>query len=365
MTDLTENTSPSRLAGSMKNLAANRRFVHKLTRKARHPDFSSLFSIGGLMASEMFVGIDVASRELVISSPQGLTTITNTQAAIEAWLMGLPAGSHIGVEATSHYHELVADRAVLAGMVVYVLNPRDTRHYMLGLGRRSKTDRVDAGMIQRLILAEHAQLRPYQPAAAVHRQLALLQRRRGSVVGHRQALHKALRQIGILATVLDQTLAALDTLIAQIDQQLDTLLNSQEGLAKEARRLETVPGIGRQTSTQLVTLFKRVDLANSDAAVAFVGLDPRACDSGQKSGRRRLSKRGSAELRRLLYNCAQAAARTVAWKPYYAQLKSGKFSTTQALVIIARKLLRIAFSLWQQPGILFNAQKVACLGLTG
>lgn len=88
----------------------------------------------------------------------------------------------------------------------------------------------------------------------------------------------------------------------------------------------------------------------SDAAVAFVGLNPRACDSGQKQGRRRL-----------LYNCAQAAARTPTWKPYYTQLKTGKFSTTQALVILARKFLRIAFSLWQQPDTTFDAEKIACL----
>jgi transposase len=86
------------------------------------------------------------------------------------------------------------------------------------------------------------------------------------------------------------------------------------------------------------------------------------CDSGQKSGRRRLSRRGSVELRRLLYNCSQATARTLAWKSYYTQLKSGEFSTAQALVITARKLLRIAFSLWQQPGMQLNAQKMACLG---
>ncbi len=40
LTDLTENASPSRLAESMKNLAVDRRFMHKLTRKTRHPDFS-------------------------------------------------------------------------------------------------------------------------------------------------------------------------------------------------------------------------------------------------------------------------------------------------------------------------------------
>jgi hypothetical protein len=102
-----------------------------------------------------------------------------------------------------------------------------------------------------------------------------------------------------------------------------------------------------------------------NALVAFVGLDPRACDSGQKAGRRRLSKRGSGELRRLLYNCAQAAAKTKTWKPYYTQLKTGRFSTTQALVIIARKLLRIAFSIWQQPGGKFDPQKIACLTCPG
>ena len=316
------------------------------------------------MASEMFIGIDVASRELVICDHQGITAIANTQTAIESWLLGLPAGSRIGVEATSHFHERVADLATLAGMVVYVLNPRDTRHYMLGLGRRSKTDRVDAGMIRRLVMSEHAGLRTYQPAADAYRQLALLQRRRASVVKHRQALHKALRQVDVLAAALDQTLASLDDLLAHIDQCLQALLDNHEKLAGDAGRIQTITGIGKQTSTQLATLFNRVNLANSDAVVAFVGYDPRACDSGQKSGRRRLSKRGSGELRRLLYNCAQAAAKTKTWKPYYTRLKDGKFSTTQALVIIARKLLRIAFSLWRQ-GETFNPQKIGCLNCSG
>jgi transposase len=316
------------------------------------------------MASELFFGVDVASRALVVSNGEHVITIANTVSAIKTWLATLPVGSRIGVEATSHYHELVADMAVSAKMVVYVLNPRDTRHYMLGLGRRSKTDRVDASMIRRLVQAEHEQLRPYQPAAAVHQQLALLQRRRASAIKHRQALHKSLRQTDALATALDEILGAFDALLAEIDRQLADLLNSQEALKSDACRLESVPGIGRQTSTQLAVLFNRVDLASSDALVAFVGLDPRACDSGQKTGRRRLSKRGSGELRRLLYNCAQAAAKTKLWKPYYTQLKTGRFSTTQALVIIARKLLRIAFSIWQQPGNKFEPQKIACLACT-
>lgn len=137
----------------------------------------------------------------------------------------------------------------------------------------------------------------------------MLQRRLGTVVKYRQALHKALRQAHTLGQAFDETLAALEGLLVQIDQQLTTLLNSLETLKNDARRLESMSDIGRQAATQLAVLFNRVSLANSDALVAFVGLDPRASDSGQKTGRRRLSKRGASELRRLLYNCAQAAAK--------------------------------------------------------
>lgn len=313
------------------------------------------------MTSEMLIGIDVAKDELVIDSGQSLVSIANTAEAIDAWLKTLPTVSYIGLEATGAYHQLLADRAVSLGKIVYVLNPRDMRHYALGLGRRGKTDRVDAQMIRRFITAERSHLRPYQPATAVQRQLALLQRRRATVVKHRQALQKALRSVNELEEPLHETLLALDTLLTRIDQQLSELLTLQPALKANAQRLESIPGIGRQTSTQLAVLFDRVPLSRSDAAVAFVGLDPRACDSGLKRGRRRVSKRGPDELRRLLYNCAQAAAKTAVWKPYYQALRAREFSATQALVILARKLLRIAFSLWQQDEAKFDAQKIGCL----
>jgi hypothetical protein len=49
------------------------------------------------------------------------------------------------------------------------------------------------------------------------------------------------------------------------------------------------------------------------------GNDAKALDSGQKSGRRRLSKRGPAELRWLIFLAAMAAAKTILWKPIYQQ----------------------------------------------
>jgi hypothetical protein len=67
----------------------------------------------------------------------------------------------------------------------------------------------------------------------------------------------------------------------------------------------------------LLNTLERVPLKSADAFVAFTGLDLRPKDSGQCRGRRRLSKRGPGELRRLLYLAAMAAAKTKDWKAFY------------------------------------------------
>ncbi|WP_287956067.1 transposase, partial [Achromobacter sp.] len=80
---------------------------------------------------------------------------------------------------------------------------------------------------------------------------------------------------------------------------------------------------------------------------AYAGLDPRPKESGAYKGMRKLSKQGDAILRSLAYNAATAAARSTTFKPMYQALLAKGWATTQALNIIARKLLRIAFGVWK------------------
>lgn len=114
-----------------------------------------------------------------------------------------------------------------------------------------------------------------------------------------------------------------------------------------AEHIEAIPGFGPLTSTCLGHRFTRLPYATSDAVVAATGLDTRPDDSGQKHGRRRLTKQGPAEERRLLFNCARSASQTKLWRPYYeAQLAKG-LSPTAATVILARKMLRVAFAVYK------------------
>ncbi|WP_295521816.1 transposase, partial [uncultured Pseudacidovorax sp.] len=105
-------------------------------------------------------------------------------------------------------------------------------------------------------------------------------------------------------------------------------------------------------------IFGRMPVASADAVVAFTGLNPRPNDSGKKTGQRRLSKKGWPESRRLLYAAAMSAARTKTWKSFYQAQRSKGLSTTAALVVLARKLMRVAFSLFKQQAM-FDARLAA------
>ncbi len=297
------------------------------------------------MPSPLEIGVDVAKDCLQVAFANAAMpeqAVENRSAAIKAWLAKLPKGSRVAMEATGCYHQRLAELAHARGMIVYVLNPRDLRHYAHAVGARGKTDRVDARLIARYLVHEQAELRPYQPPTPAQREIDQLLRRRAQVVRAKTQLRASLHEVATCATDLRLVVKRLDRMIAKLDGRLAQLAKGQ---AAAQARVETVVGIGPLTGVALTNLFERVPLRNADVAVAFVGLDPRPKDSGQSTGRRRLSKRGPGELRRLLFNGARSASKTQLWRPQYQQLRARGLSTTEATLILARKLLRIAFSI--------------------
>lgn len=306
-----------------------------------------------------FIGIDVAKTDVVIATYGDIATrsIANTATVLKAWLNALPPGSRLGLESTGSYHERLAELAHGAGFTVYLLNPKDVRHYAQSVGTRAKTDQVDARLLARFIAHEHETLHPWQPPTPVQRQLDTLLKRRATLVRARGAIRQSMERLTSLKTEIDTTFKAIDTLLDAIDREIELALASQPDIQAQARCLRSVPGIGLLTGAALLNLFSRLPAAKADAVVAFTGLDPRPCDSGQKRGKRRLSKRGPSELRRLLFNAAMAAAKTKLWRPYYERERAKGLPTTAALIVIARRLVRVAFALFKKQ-IHFNPDRI-------
>ena len=302
------------------------------------------------MSTFLHFGVDVAKTEVVVACAEGvrpLETIPNQRADLSAWLRTLPPGTRIGLEATGIYHELLADLAHDHGFTVWLLNPKDTRHYAKAVGQRGKTDRVDARLIARLVAHEHAHLTPYQPPTPAQRRMQRLIKRRAKLVTVKGTLRLSLQGLAGFQADLGLLLGRLDQLIARIDAQLDTLIAARPECHAAHQRLQTIVGVGPLVAAGLLNVLERVPFAHADSFIAFTGLDPRPKDSGRLIGRRRLSKRGPGELRRLLYNAALAGAKTKTWKPWYDYYRGKGLPSTAALVVLARKIARIAFSLYR------------------
>lgn len=309
-----------------------------------------------------FIGVDVAKEELVVARHGESTSrkIKNTPCAINTWLKSLPDEAHIGMESTGGYCRPLADLAHQAGLTVYLLNPRDVRHYGDAVGKRAKTDPTDALLIARYIAHERADLHPWQPPTKAQALLDDLLKRRATVVKAQGMLRQTLADFTPLGDESKAMLDAVAKMIAAIDRQLEQTLASSPSLQAQAQCVRSVPGIGLLTGAALINLFSRLPTARADAIVAFTGLDPRPRDSGKKTGVRRLSKRGPGELRRLIFNAAMSAARTQVWNPFYWRERNKGLSSTAALIALARKLIRIAFALFRKNAN-FNPKIVKCL----
>jgi len=295
------------------------------------------------------IGVDVAKAELVISTEteQRPRVIANTASSIAAWLQEIPSHALIAMESTGRYHGLLAHLASQAGLTVYVLNARDVYFYAQALGMRAKTDGVDSKVIARYLAEHHAHLHPWQPANEVQQRLQDLLLRRAHLATQRSTLKQIMTGVDVRDIDVGGVSKAYDDLLVAIDERVQELIASDPRLSEGCRRLRTITGIGPQTSALLTTLFSRFEFTSADAVVAYCGLDPKPNDSGAKHGRRRLSKKGPALLRRQVYLVGFAASHSKALKPLYESIRSKGFAATQAMIILGRKLLRVAFAIWK------------------
>ncbi len=303
-------------------------------------------------------GVDVSKATLAIAQYEGETVvgIDNVPEPIAAWLAGVPPGSAVAMEATGVYHRVLAQLAHAAGLVVYVLNPQVLKHYAQAVGQRGKTDGCDARMIARYLMHERSKLRPWQPPVAAVDTLSRLLVRRRALVNARQTLAQSLTGMPMLKAPRQTLLASFKRTIATLDLLIRRELARIPEMAALHRRLKSIIGIGEVVAAQLVAALSTLCFTRAAAFIAYTGLDPRPDDSGQHRGKRRLSKRGPALLRCLLYNAAMSAANSKVFKPVYLRLRERGLQSTEAIVILARKLARIAFALYKS-GETFDVQR--------
>jgi transposase len=290
------------------------------------------------------VGIDVSKDRLDVHVRPAATVLSFSRdaAGIEALIGELVrlAPQVIAVEATGGFETVVVASLAAAGLPVVVVNPAQVRAFATALGRRAKTDPIDAQVIAHFAAATKPQVRPLPDAAT--QALADLVARRRQIIhmivaeGQREkrASPRARKSIMRLLKTLRSELSALD---ADIDE---SVRGSPVWCEKEDL-LASVPGVGPITVRTMLAELPELGSLDRRQIAALAGLAPFTRQSGQWRGKSFIGG-GRASVRTALFMAAMTAMR---WNPtlraFHHRLRSAGKPKMVALIAVARKLLTI------------------------
>lgn len=315
----------------------------------------------------VFVGVDVSKgtldvQVLVPDAPGEAVafSVPNTAVGVDALSRRLEARrvQLLVVESTGGYERRVAVELMTANVPVAVVNPTRVRRFAEAIGALAKTDRIDAR-----VLAEFAMRLEPRPSEKPSPQQVLLDelltRRRQLVTMRTMEQNRQAQAVGALAVrQIRDHLKHLEKQVAQIDAELDRLIDDDPRWKQRVELLDGVPGIGKTIACRLVADLPELGRLNRGQIAALAGVAPMNRDSGAHRGRRSI-RGGRADARNALFMAAWVAKRhNPTIKAYAARLLAAGKPFKVVITACMRKIL-VILNVMVKTNTAWNANLVA------
>ncbi|TBB64784.1 IS110 family transposase [Rhizobium ruizarguesonis] len=294
---------------------------------------------------EIVVGIDVSKERLDVAIlPQGeVFAVGNDHAGIDelvARLKGIGVDA-IALEATGGFEMLAVAGLSSAGLTVLVVNPAQVRAYAHAIGRRAKTDPIDAAVIAAFVLATKPEIRPLRDAET--QALSELVARRRQIVQMTVAEENRLRMV--LAKQAQKSikrlLKALRRELESLDADLDSHIRKSPVWRVREALLTSVPGVGATTARTLLAELPELGSLDRRQIASLAGLTPWTRQSGKWKGKSFIGG-GRGKVRAVLFMAALVASRyNPDLKAFRDRLVAAGKPKIVATVATMRKLLTI------------------------
>jgi transposase len=250
------------------------------------------------------------------------------------------------LEATGPYGELAAVELHTAGWRVHVANPRRVKDYARSLGRRNKTDRIDAEILAGFGAAHL--LPAWQPPAPAQLLLRQLLRRLHDLQTILQAERNRLATASepLVAESLSRLVRALEKEMKALRAELTAHVRATPTLRADVQRLSQIEGIGTCCAQWLCAELP-MHLPNARAAAAWAAVTPRQRQSGSSlHSTAPVGSEGNRHLRRVLFMAAMVARQhNPRLKAFADRLAQNGKSKLQILIAVLHKLIKISFAL--------------------
>ena len=298
------------------------------------------------------VGIDISKDWLeAFAAPEGRTSrFPNDRAGFQKLIAWIGSGiDRIAYEPTGAFHRDFEDTLLKAGLPLYAINPFQVRSFARSIGRRAKTDAVDARMLA-IMASAIEDLRPTEARSEGQRDLAELQLIRDALVRDRTATTNRGRNLRtpLGKRVTGQRLRQIDRQLKLIDAEIRQRIGEEKEMERRAEILTSIPGISDITAAGLIVHLPELGMLTRSRVASLAGFAPVTRESGNWKGYSFIQG-GRHRVRTLLYMPAVVAVQhnPDLKRKYEALVARGKPSKV-ALTAVMRKLLVLANALVQQ-----------------
>ena len=294
------------------------------------------------------IGIDISKATLDIHrlSDGKMMSFSNCPAGFKEFtkFCAQTSVTRVVYEATGAYHSGL-ERALGALLPLVKVNPLQARRFAQAQGVRAKTDAVDAKMLA--VMGNAFVLDPDKPATKLQHDLKELRAFRSGLIKDRTRImsRQKTQTLSIICRQSKARLAQVDKHIAEIDVEVNRLIQSSDTMARSMKILRSIPGIGAVCASTILIEMPEIGRMDRKQVASLTGVAPMTRQSGKWRGKSFIQG-GRKVVRNALYMPALVAMR---FNPdlkvkYQAMIKTGK-PPKVALTALMRKLIELANAL--------------------
>ena len=261
----------------------------------------------------------------------------------------------IAMEATGVYYENLAFFLRDKDYDISVLLPNKSKKYLEYLGLKSKTDKIDAkGLAQ---MAAQEQLKLWQPATKFWYELRALTRHHQSLQEEKTRISNRLEANShsangskFVARRLKVKLKQVKAEIKKTEVEMTEHIQTDEAIYTKIKGICKLKGLAiLSVATVLAETFGFELFENYKQLISYAGYDVIENQSGKRSGKTKISKKGNSRIRRILYMPALSAVshKQTAFYNLYNRVYEKSGIKMKGYVAVQKKLLITIFAMWK------------------
>lgn len=211
------------------------------------------------------------------------------------------------MEATGNYYENLAFYFTQKGYHVSVILPNKAKKYMESRGIKTKNDPVDAkGLSQ---MGAEQCMKKWEPFSEQIYQLRLLTRhceqlttQRTQLINQLKSLEFGMYQSRQVKGHIQNIISLIEDQIKEAKTQIETIIQADPNMQERFSKILVIKGLGLLTLATIIAETNGFELfENQSQLTSYAGYDVIENQSGKRTGKTRISKKGNSHIRRAMH----------------------------------------------------------------